>query len=232
MRHGLNLLLLCTIFCYCYAEDYRHGELTNKDKKIIEKALKMPKIDFKNLDCEKLKIWQKKQVAAFNNLANKNKYGKKLGKLFDPNFAVRVSSTELHKSDVVCSSSSLKLCEFYTEFMDDKWKKIHKNFDKDRLEECVKVDQIVCIRGSIVNADLVMFVVLVILVIFYAFKDHYNQGKIKRLEEQIQNLKGSGVEFESEEKSRARIYSDQTIEVIQEEEEDQNIIYHKQPIPQ
>ena len=229
MRHRFNLLLLCTIFCYCYAD--RHGELTVEDKKIIEKALKMHPINFKSLDCGKLKKWQKKQVAAFNNLANKNKYGKKLGKLFDPNFAVRVSKTELHKSDVVCSSSSLKLCEFYTGFMDDKWKKIHKNFDKDRLEECVKVDKLTCIRGSMVNYWLII-VGLVVVIIIYVFKDRYNRQKIKRLKEQIQNLKENGVEFESEVKSRAQIYSDQTIEAVTEEEEEEYHDYQKQPIPQ
>ena len=111
--------------------------------------------------------------------------------------------------------------------MDDKWKKIHKNFDKDRLEECVKVDKLTCIRGSMVNYWLII-VGLVVVIIIYVFKDRYNRQKIKRLKEQIQN----GVKFESEVKSRAQIYSDQTIEAVTEEEEEEDHDYQKQPIPQ
>ena len=73
---------------------------------------------------------------------------------------------------------------------------------------------------------------LVVVIIIYVFKDRYNRQKIKRLKEQIQNLKENGVEFESEVKSRAQIYSDQTIEAVTEEEEEEDHDYHKQPIPQ
>ena len=97
-------------------------ELTNEERKTIEKTLKQIPINAKRINCKGFLKWQKKQVNAFNNLAKKwNK--KKLGEeLYDPKFKVQIKS--VHKSNVVCSSDKLHLCKFYQEFMDKKLEKI------------------------------------------------------------------------------------------------------------
>ena len=176
--------------------------LTPKDNKLIRKALKFvtlkltsEKGDADAQVCSRFLEWQQKQVREFNKLSKKWNQ-KKLKKLYDPDFSVKLGKS-ITKSTTTCGSEKPKLCRFYQEFMDKKWAKFTRNKALTKiLNKCEKIsedevpskkysDKPTKLFGMTISTIVATIVLLLGIILLFGLSKYCNEKKEKRFQQRM-----------------------------------------------